>query len=134
LLLKKNPGVEVRVNEKAHIVKNWYEGNIQSLSPYEIITLNTGMQKMMNCTINNHRAKFALKSVGSRNQKSDVMITTTPNTNEISNRDIGHFLKYFLILLNARKIPATIIKAAEEIIIPLINSKEYIKMYYSLTS
>ena len=89
---------------------------------------------MTNCTINNHNAKTAFESVGSRNQKSDVVITTTPNTNEINNRDIGHFLKYFLILLNARKIPATIIKAAEEIIIPLINSRGYIKMYYSLTS
>ena len=88
---------------------------------------------MMNCTIINHSAKFALKSVGSRNQTSDVAITAAPNTNEIENRDKAHFLKYCLILLNARNIPVTVIKVAEVIIIPLINSKGYIKMYYSLT-
>ena len=106
-------------------------GNIQSLSSYEIITLNTGMQKMMNCTINNHSAKSAFESVGSRSQTSDVVITVAPNTNEVKSRDIAHFLKYFLILLNARKIPVTVIKVAEVIIIPLINSKGYTKMYYS---
>lgn len=88
---------------------------------------------MMNCTINNHSAKIAFESVGSRNQTSDVVIAAAPNTNEISNRDIAHFLKYCLLLPNARKIPATVIKAAELIIIPLINSKGYIKMYYPLT-
>jgi len=62
------------------------------------------------------------------------VITAAPNTNEIKNRYIAHFLKYCLILLNARKITVTVIKVAEVIIIPLINSKGYIKMYYSLTS
>ncbi|MCK4783716.1 MAG: hypothetical protein KAV87_08205 [Desulfobacteraceae bacterium] len=61
------------------------------------------------------------------------MITAAPNTNEISNRDIAHFLKYCLLLLNARIIPAAVIKTAEVIIIPLVNSRGYTMMYYSLT-
>ena len=84
----------------------------------------------MNCTINNHCAKIAFESVGSRNQTSDVVITAAPNTNEINNRDIAHFPKYFLLLLNARIIPAAVIKTAEVIIIPLINSRGYTMMYY----
>ena len=87
----------------------------------------------MNCRINNHCAKSAFKSVGSRNQTSDAVITATPTTNEITNRDIAHFLKYRLLPLNARKIPETIIKAAELIIIPLINSKGYTTTNHPLT-
>ena len=84
----------------------------------------------MNCTINNHSAEYAFESVGSRNQTSDAVITAAPNTNEINNRNIDHFLKYFLLLLNARIIPAAVIKTAEVIIIPLINSRGYTMMYY----
>ena len=87
----------------------------------------------MDCTINNHCAKIAFESVGSRNQTSDVVITAAPNANEINNRDIAHFPKYFLLLLNARIIPAAVIKTAEVIIIPLINSKGYTMMLLPLT-
>jgi len=79
----------------------------------------------MNCINNEVAATSFFESKGVSNQASDEAVAHAPTPRDKRSNIVDHLPKYTLALVNARTMPATVINAAEVIIIPVINSSGY---------